>query len=856
MEPQKVTLTVSLAGIIELFGNRLYKDFGAIVRELVQNGHDACLEDYTDGNSANKNWHLSDYWVNVRFDNFGRKLIIADCGTGMGMGDVSKNLNDFAKPRKAEKRDAVLLASGEDPLYIIGIYGIGFMSALSVSSKVEVWSRREGHNPICWTYQCENDYAHVMEVANDEIEALKSKHGLSKASPASGTIVICHLADDIEEQFIVDTQSVRDSLLQYTRLLRIAVHFNGELINDTSAAWKNPAHATPEDWKEMISKCTGANPLLTIPIYSPPSELDIEGVLWIPPRKKILGDNGFIDIYIRRMFVLQDMSILRPSWAVFIMGMINCNKLDRVISGSDVIRDNQLELIARFVEQQILNAFQRLRELPENEYWKVIGEYDDIVKLSAADHSVFLDFVWDKLRVKTGAGRITIPEYLAQVELKSNHKDVGYYYDKSIQEFSAALVSDATSIPVLSLCTLNDSGFVRQVFKHKGYSLLLYTEMASTVIKKPQRESDYQSLIAACAASNIAADIREFEPHHIPAMLIEDHDLEDRRREWLAYLLEGDRVDHKLAKEIQNTFLRGGLLNREVSFYLNAANPLIKELVRNSFETQQAVCKALYNLSYMSIMPQLDRDEIRGVYDSISSLLMNLLEGKIQDGPVDPEKCRPIRLFMITPFSDKYKAVEKAVRSFFEGPPYFFKIVLARDFSHESQLLDDIRAHIDAADGFIAEITELNPNVMLELGAVLIKKDKNKPVFILRGPATVEDKVPSDIQSELYISYNSPDNSDGIANSIRSRLESNGVMTHSHIISLMEKRTCKALSKTLLVNSRCNEDEQARILKSYKTVEELLADDPKDVSNNTGVPLHLIKFLVEEIKSFEKPLLI
>jgi hypothetical protein len=255
-------------------------------------------------------------------------------------------------------------------------------------------------------------------------------------------------------------------------------------------------------------------------------------------------------------------------------------------------------------------------------------------------------------------------------------------------------------------------------------------------------------------------------------------------------------------------------------------------------------------------MPQLGRDEIQGVYDSISSLLMNLLEKKkLVDDHLELESCRPIRLFMITPFSDKYKSIEKAVRSFFEGPPYFFKIVLARDFSLESQLIEDIRAHIDAADGYIAEITELNPNVMLELGAVLIKKDKNKPVFILRGPATVEDKVPSDIQSELYISYSSPEDSDGVVNAIRKRLESNGVMTHNHIISLMAKRKCKALSKTLLVNSRCNEDEQARILRSYKTVEELLADDPEDVSGNTGVPLHLVKFLVEEIKSFEKPLL-
>ena len=43
---KSIDLTVSLEGIVRIFGKSLYNDFGAIVRELVQNGHDSVVETY------------------------------------------------------------------------------------------------------------------------------------------------------------------------------------------------------------------------------------------------------------------------------------------------------------------------------------------------------------------------------------------------------------------------------------------------------------------------------------------------------------------------------------------------------------------------------------------------------------------------------------------------------------------------------------------------------------------------------------------------------------------------------------------------------------------------------------------
>jgi HSP90 family molecular chaperone len=845
----QVGLTVNLAGIIKIFGSSLYNEFGAIVRELVQNGHDTALEAFAARRGEDR--PLSDYWVNVRYDSVARVLVLADNGMGMDRADISTDLNDFGRPKKTDVRAEVTTLSPDQPLYIIGLYGVGFLSALAVSESVEVWSRTRGGMPVLWTYQSGQEFATVRDVSAEQFSELHRRHGIrSDDVDASGTIVICRLSTEAEDEYRVSPDVVRESLLRYARLLRIPVFFNSERITLRSIAWDNPARATERDWKEMIEETTGSTPLFIIPVYSSPAELDLEGVLWIPERRTILGDSGHIDVYIRRMFVMQDERLLRPQWARFIMGMVNANKLGRIVSGNTIINDRHADAVREFVDGKIIAAFDTLWKLPEEEYWRIIGEHDDVIKIAAAEHEQFLDCVWDKLRVRTRGRAVTLPEYLDDVRRRTDRADVIYYYDKPGQEFAAGVVSDTTSIPVLSLWSLNDDAFVRRVAKRRKFELLSYTELAASVIKKPQDESKFRSLIVACASQKIAADVREYEPAHMPAMLIEDDVLEQRRSRLTEILREsGDSVDARIAAELQSTFLRGGAINRDVSFYLNASNSLVQELTKAPFETQQAICLALYNVSYMSSMPQIGRAEVQAIYSSICTVLTKLLEQSKPPAPLPPEEvaCRPTRLFMITPYAESYRRVEDAVREVFESPPYFFQVVLARDFMHESHLLEDIRAHINAADGFVADITGLNPNVMLELGAVLVNRDRGRPVLLLRG--NTDERMPANIAGQLAVSYEAASDSTAqIAGRVRAMVEPNGQPTHRDIVALLQRQTCKALTKRLLALTRCNDSEQRRILEHYATVEQLLEVTSEVVFRTTGISPVVAEFIQKQLR--------
>jgi hypothetical protein len=188
----------------------------------------------------------------------------------------------------------------------------------------------------------------------------------------------------------------------------------------------------------------------------------------------------------------------------------------------------------------------------------------------------------------------------------------------------------------------------------------------------------------------------------------------------------------------------------------------------------------------------------------------------------------------------------------FEGSPYFFEVVLARDFMHEGRLMDDLIAYMNAADGFVAEITDLNPNVMLELGAVVLREGRDRPVLLIR--ADNAKPIPADLAGELYISYGAPaDPPAQMATAIRAKLAGpDGRSSHRAVARLLEGRTCRALGPRLLAECRCTEDEQLRLRRHYPTVEELLAAPAAAVGRTAGVAESVVEFVQRRLRDFVK----
>jgi len=211
---------------------------------------------------------------------------------------------------------------------------------------------------------------------------------------------------------------------------------------------------------------------------------------------------------------------------------------------------------------------------------------------------------------------------------------------------------------------------------------------------------------------------------------------------------------------------------------------------------------------------------------------------------------------------DQYRNLEEAVRRVFECPPYYFEVRLTSDYTYKPDRLENIREHIKRAHGFVVEISELNPNIMFELGAVA-NSDRNRPILPLRSQAATAEVIAS-FSSQIHTIYSSLNQSvEQLTSEIRQAFQRDGRIVHEAINTLISHRQKRFLSRTLLENlprTRLDSQEISSLLKHYTSVEDLLAAEPIAVARTAGLEEYVILALRGAISDtqiqniFDRPL--
>ena len=201
-----------------------------------------------------------------------------------------------------------------------------------------------------------------------------------------------------------------------------------------------------------------------------------------------------------------------------------------------------------------------------------------------------------------------------------------------------------------------------------------------------------------------------------------------------------------------------------------------------------------------------------------------------------------IVILTIAGSGDQYRNLEEAVRRVFECPPYYFEVRSTSDYTYKPDRLENIREHIKRAHGFVVEISELNPNIMFELGAVAIS-DRNRPILPLRSQAATAEVIAS-FSSQIHTIYSSLNQSvEELTSEIGQAFQRDGRIVHEGINTLLSHRQKRFLSRTLLENlprTRLHSQEISSLLKHYTSVEDLLAAEPIAVSRATRLQEYVI----------------
>ena len=201
---------VNLDGLLEVLGQNLYSDSDVAIRELIQNAADGChrhrLED--------PGFH--DYSIRLKCDPIANKLIIEDNGSGLTLEEVTQFLATIGSGYSRLLRHET---GTED---VVGYFGLGFLTAYIVASKVQVITSSYQTPDKTWNFT-----------------SFKGKtYAITPAAPRSrGTTVTLWL--EKEYQNLSNSFFLRSIIKKYCCLLPTPIFVDDDLdhINKLQAPW-------------------------------------------------------------------------------------------------------------------------------------------------------------------------------------------------------------------------------------------------------------------------------------------------------------------------------------------------------------------------------------------------------------------------------------------------------------------------------------------------------------------------------------------------------------------------------------------------------------------------------------------
>ncbi|MFL5625838.1 MAG: hypothetical protein ACJ788_09640, partial [Ktedonobacteraceae bacterium] len=200
-------------------------------------------------------------------------------------------------------------------------------------------------------------------------------------------------------------------------------------------------------------------------------------------------------------------------------------------------------------------------------------------------------------------------------------------------------------------------------------------------------------------------------------------------------------------------------------------------------------------------------------------------------------KSHHVSCFVATPF-EGYDLVLEALREVLEDKPYFWQVIRADEEQLDPTIYGSVFKHIARAHCYIAEVSNHNFNVGLELG--IMQQFHERPKILLRHAGA--RPVPADLKGAIYIEY--PDLKDLRKDDLIKLLQ-------SQLARVKELKTIRGeasyLSPIILNRFGLDLNLSERITREFLTVEEFVKADPKTVARKLDKAPGLVHELQEYV---------
>ena len=451
--------------ILHLMIHSLYTNKEIFLRELVSNASDAIDKlrflSLTDTSLMED---VGEPMIEVLVDEDQKSITIKDNGIGMSYNEVVENIGTIARSGTKEFVNAL---SGEqaNDAQLIGQFGVGFYSAFLVARKVVLTTRKAG-----------SDHAKGVRWVSEGTGAYTIEE-MNRAEP--GTTITLFLTQD--EADFASGWRLRSIISKYSDHISIPIcmvkeamggdeddkeksdEIEYETVNKGSALWTRPRNEiTEEEYNNFYTTLSydSEAPLLTLH-NRVEGNLEYTTLFYLPTKAPFdLWDRERrhgINLYVRRVFIMDDSEHLMPPYLRFVRGVVDAQDLPLNVSREYLQKNREIDKISRGSVKKILGELKKLAKKEPEKYLDFWNQFGKVIKEGIVDDYENKNAIAGLLRFSTTSEddqKVSLDEYIKRMPMKQ----------KSVYYITAESHAAAKASPHL------------EIFKKKGIEVLLLSD--------------------------------------------------------------------------------------------------------------------------------------------------------------------------------------------------------------------------------------------------------------------------------------------------------------------------------------------------------------------------------------------
>jgi len=501
--------------LLDLMIHSLYSNKEVFLRELISNASDACdklrFEALSDESLYEGDGELG---IHVDFDEKARTITVRDNGVGMSREEIVENLGTIAKSGTRQFLEALTGDQARDS-ELIGQFGVGFYASFMVADRITVTSRRAGFprdEGVRWESSGEGDFT---------VETVEA--------PKRGTRVVLHLREGEDEDGFLDGSRLRAIVHRYSdhisfpvTMMKLGEEETGEeTVNTATAIWtRAKQEISDEEYNEFYKHIAHDfdDPLVSLHSRVE-GNLEYTSLLYIPKHAPFdLWDRNVrrgVNLYVRRVFIMDDAEQLMPPYLRFVRGVIDSADLPLNVSREILQQNRQIDAMRSGSVKKILDLLARLATDDEEKFATFWGEFGKVFKEGLIDDPKNKDAIADLLRFASthtdgSEHTVSLADYVGRM---GDDQELIYYITADSHATAVSSphleIFRAKGIEVLLLSDEIDEWMVNHLQEYKDKRLQSVTkgELDATLAGEDKKEEesddsrDHRELLEAFEAA-------------------------------------------------------------------------------------------------------------------------------------------------------------------------------------------------------------------------------------------------------------------------------------------------------------------------------------------------------------------